>query len=168
MNIWPAFSHTTLETCDNGAIVRVVVPRVPDSLAIMCKDRDGGKGLIFLNEKNLVFKPIENPRSIQIFRYDTDPVLLLDHASIVYSCDEEIRRQMGVVVFVKSGCYLNVHLDTSSFKRELRFSFKNKVVESVYETDEHDGMAYKNWRLVLVNPHDSNSEPVEIFSMQSS
>ena len=168
MNIWPAISHTTLEACDNGAIVRVVEPSVPGSLAIVCNDRDGDKGLIFLKEENLVFQPIKNPHAMQIFCYDSDPVLLLDHASVVYSCDEEIRRQMGVVVFVKSGCYLNVHLATNSSKRELRFSFKNKVVESVYESDEHEGMAYKNWRLVLVNPHDSYSEPVEIFGMQLS
>ena len=168
MKVWPTISHTTLETCNSGEIVRVVESSFPDYLAIVCKNRDVGYDLIALRKNELVCETVEDTSLLEVFRYECDPILMLDHTSSFSSYDEEIWKKMGLVVFVKSGCYLTVNLASSSKKSECRFNTKSKLVDSAYGDDDHEGLAFKNWRIVLVNPYMLHADPVEIFSMQLS
>ena len=167
MKIWPNISQTTLEKCSKGAIVHMVGSRFDNLLAIVCEDRDGGKGLIFLGDKEVVYWPNKDPGSTDVFLYEGDPVLLLDHDSTTTSYKyHEIKGKMGLVVFVESGCYMNVHHATNIARSELRYHFESKTIDHAFNSDKIDGVAFLNWSFVLANPHISHAKPLEIFSMK--
>ena len=175
MKTWPTISHTTLEGCDSGAIVRMIKS---DStiLAIVCEEISGSKGLIFLEDNKATYHP-KCSGSIELFQYDCDPVLLLDHSSLVTSKQEQIRTTMGLVVSVKSGCYMNVHHATDSDQPEYQsgqpeyqFQFKCNTVESALQerkSDDNVGVAFRKWHIALANPYIPNEDPIKIFSMNA-
>ena len=99
MGIWPDMSLTTLKECRNGAIVHIVGSHFDNLLAIACEDKDGGKGLIYLGDNEVVYWSYEDPGSIEVFQYEGDPILLLDHDSAITSYQNGISRKMGLVVF---------------------------------------------------------------------
>ena len=166
MKIWPTISRTTLKACNDGAIVRVAGSHFPNLLAIVCKDKDGGKGLIFLGERTASFRPVERPAQVEVFPYGGDPVLLLDHANSYPSDKDEISRKMGLVVFVKSDWYLNVHHVTDLERPHLQFNLEHNTVDRAYKNDSEDGVVFNNWKLALVNSHIPHAKPTKIFTMQ--
>ena len=167
MKIWPNMSHTTLKACSKGALVRMVGSRIDNLLAIVCEDRDGGKGLIYLGNKEVVYWPNEAPGSTDVFLYEDNPVLLLDHASATASYKyPEPRGKMGLVVFVESGCYMNVRHATNKLRPEFRYDFERKTLNHAFTSDKGDGVVFRNWSLVLTNPHISHAKPLELVSMK--
>ena len=168
MKIWPAISRTTLKDCNIGAIVHVAGLKRSTCLAIVCMVNDGAKGLIYLADREAKFRHDEKPELLKVFRFDEDAVLLLDHASALVSYEEEIGKSMGLVVLGESGWYLNVRHVNSEVKTRLQYCFKHKTVGSACESEGNEGIAFKNWKLVLLNSHVPHAEPKTIFSMKLS
>ena len=166
MEIWPTISRTKLENCRNGAIVYVAQANPPTRLAIVSMVKDGAKGLIYLADGEAKFRHVDNPESVTVFRCDEDPVLLLDPANSFVSSNEEIRTNMGLVVFLQSGWYLNMHQDNNHVKIFLQYSLEHKTVDDAYKSTGNEGMAFKNWKLALPNSHTPNAKPKTIFAMK--
>ena len=167
MKIWPNIAQTTLEKCSKGAIVHMVGSRVDNLLAIVCEDNYRVKGLIYLGKENVVFQPFTDPSSIDVFLYEGDPVLLLDHDSATTSYNfHEARVKMGLVVFVESSCYMNVSHIANKMRPEFRYHFKGGHVSPTSESDKGNSVVFRNWSLALTNPDTPHAKPLEIFSMK--
>ena len=165
MKIWPTISHKTLDKCNKGAFVRTTIPKLPP-LGIVCDDTGGSRGLIFLGDNCAIYHPIVKPSSYEVFQYGCDTVLLLDQDSSDTSSQLDMRSTMGLVVFFKSGCYINVHHHYNPGQHELQFNFDTKIIHfATHRPGDDKGLAFKRWGLTLVNPYISNTNPVEIFNM---
>ena len=163
MNIWPPISHTTLKACKSGTLVESKFTR---SLAIVCEYNAVHKGLISLKHGEVKFYPVRNPDVVEVFQYGEDVVLSLDHVNPYTSDGKKLRTTMGFIVCVKSGLYLNVHHVSDMVHPHLQFNFKNKILTNAHQSDEDEGLTFSNWKLVLVNPHNSHEKPVTLFTMQ--
>ena len=167
MKIWPTISHTTLDRCKSGEIVRTTKSHLPAPLAIVCENSMGSKGLIFLYDNKAIFRSPSDPSSVEIFQYGCEPILLLDHGSSVTSDQGDIIYEMGLVTFFESGCYMNAYHDQYLERPHMQFHFKSKTVDFAAPINcEGMGMAFRQWRLALVNPYIANAEPIEIFKMR--
>ena len=168
MEIWPYISRKSLKECKSGAIVHIVGSHFDNLPAIVCEDNDTGKGLIYLGDNDVVYWLAKDPGSIEVFSYDGDPVLLLDHKSATTSYSyHKTRKTIGLVAFVESGCYMNVSLATEQMRPEFRYHFESARVSPAYESDKGNSVVFRNWSLVLTNPDIPHAKPLEIFSMKS-
>ena len=73
---------------------------------------------------------------------------------------------MGLVVFVASGCYMNVPHADERMRPEFRYRFKSQTVGPAFESDKGKGVVFQCWRLALTNPDIPHAKPLEIFTMK--
>ena len=125
--------------------------------------------MIFLGAGSAIYHDVTDPKLFEVFKYDCDPVLLLDHDSLDTYSQQDMRSRMGLIVFFKSGCYMNAYQPDNMPKPELQFDLKSKIIDGVtIKKGDNEGVAFKRWGLALINPYISNANPVEIFNMRIS